>query len=231
MLVYQEWHRFSTSNLGVLVMPEIPQVREDPRYVALAERLAALEERADSLHEQVAKVQAERRDEESGARMQRLARELAAGAPPGAMPRTPADLEREVAQLTEQLNATGAARELLSREQAGLVKVISGEVLTQLRPEYIALIGAIYQQALALVEALEREDEFVARLLGAGLDLQGFNRVTLPLSREDLEHLRRESVRHYATDPGQAGSPHAPAPGRKRQQAVAADQVVATPAG
>jgi hypothetical protein len=212
-------------------MSDIPQVREDPRYVALADRLTALDERADSLHEKVATVQAERRDEESGSRLQRLARELASGAPPGAMPATAADLEREVAQLTEQLNAVGQARELLSREQAGLVKVISGETLTQLRPEYIALTRAIYQQALALVEALEREDEFMARLLGAGLDLGGFVRLTLPLGREDLEHLRSESVRHYATDPGQAGSPQATAPGRKRQQAVAADQAVASPAG
>jgi hypothetical protein len=199
----------------------------------MAERLAALEERADSLHEQVAKVQAERRDEESGARMQRMARELASGAAPGAMPRTAADLEREVAQLTEQLNATGAARDLLSREQVSLVKVISGETLTNLRPEYLALVTAIYKAGMALVEALEQEDSLVARLLGAGLDLGGFVRLTLPLGREDLENLRHEAVRHYATDPGQAGPPQAPAPGRKRQQAPALDagQAVASPAG
>ena len=210
-------------------MPDIPPVREDPRYRAMAARRAALEERADALHGEVAKVQAERRDEESGARMQRLARELASGAPPGAMPRTPADLERDLQQLTEQLNATGAARELISRELAGLVKVISGETLTQLRPEYLALATAIYKAGMALDEALEREDDFMARLLGAGLDLQGFNRVTLPLGREDLEHLRSEAVRHYALHLDQPEPPQATAPGRKRQEAPA--EPVASPAG
>jgi hypothetical protein len=195
----------------------------------MADRLAALEERADALHEQVARVQAERRDEESGARMQRLARELASGAAPGAMPRTPADLEREAAQLTEQLNATGAARELISRELAGLVKVISGEILTQLRPDYIALITAIHKAGLVLVEALEREDEFMARLLGAGLDLAGFARVTLPLGREDLENLKREAVRHYALHLDQPEPPQATAPRGKRQPAPA--EPVASPAG
>jgi hypothetical protein len=186
------------------IIPVVPHISLDPRHIAITSKIDALSERAGAIHDEIAATKYNQAAAQSGDRARWLARELAND--PTSTPPPDVDHDRVLAQLQEQVVAVGEAKNLLEREKKDVELKISKEIVERLRPDYLVLLVAIHEKAQALLEAIEREEAFAAQLVGAGLDLRSFHRITLALTREDVENLKREARHRYNLDLGQGES-------------------------
>jgi hypothetical protein len=203
---------------------EVPKPVDDPRYISLVERIAALDAEQIALDEQITETKADQAAARhgTGSRQRALMQWYASGGDPAKKPPDVPNHEQVLLGLQEQLRALGQARELLVREQQGLLRTISREVIDRFRPEYLALVRAIYKAGLALVEAIEHEETFIASFQAASVNLSGLPRITLDLSRDQLRRVKQDVSRHFSVDldepPPRASSP---AKGRKAEAVTA----------
>jgi hypothetical protein len=147
---------------------------------------------------------------------QQLARDPSTKRPPDI------DHDRVLATLERELNAVDQAMKLLEREKVELVRTLSMEAFDRVRPDYLTHVVGVHEAGMALLRALDQEEQFASQLLGAGLVPGSFNRITLDFGRRDLELLRGEAKTHYQLDLGQdqPEPPPAQAPGKSRPRAA-----------
>jgi hypothetical protein len=169
---------------------EIPFVDSDPRVSAILAEVEELDERAAAFAIKAEGLGTEIRSLSGEGRRTAMARWVKAGSDPARRPPDVADLQAELARISESQVAIGEVRGELSRELALARDGVSREIIAGLAGDYASIVGRLGPALDELARVLEDEEAFVAQLESRGVVLRSLRRPEPPFSPQELDGFR-----------------------------------------